>query len=396
MEVVLPLRLAHRAADPRQNLIASPHERLCRSSRGGIGAFMLAASRNVFASLRSFTFASVFVGIGVLAACSSDEKPATPKCDSAKCAPGNTCIMFDGEEKCRKTCSSNADPAASCPFGYTCTDPETGVPPFCMQDTAVRDDGKPLEKKPSGQWGAKCQANLGIENPGCDTAQGFFCYGTAPTDGDAYCTRYDCEKDSDCGAGFWCGKINQTPNVQTAKRTTFGEVQNVCLRRTYCSTCKVDLDCPPIAGTAQHCLEDASGARFCAPECDDNQGCPTEAKCSSYGDFKACNPRAGVCVGDGSLCSPCRVDTDCGDDGLCVKGRYTTEKACAKKSTSSCGTEDKPAQGSCAQDTEVGSKKVLVRCLGAVLEEAPKDYCHGLYLIGKEGGGDVGCWTPNR
>jgi len=369
-----------------------------------MGAFMLAASKSVFTVLRSFTFASVVVGIGILAACSSDEKPAAPTCDSAKCAPGNECLPLDGEVKCRKTCSSNSDPATSCPFGYTCTDTETeGVPPFCIQDTALNAEGKPIEKKPSGQWGAKCQANLGIENPGCDTEQGFFCYGVSPTDGDAYCTRYDCEKDSDCGAGFWCGKINQTPNVQTAKRTTIGEVQNVCLRRTYCSTCRVDLDCPPVGGTPQHCVDDANGGRFCAPECDSSQSCPTEARCATVGDVKVCYPRANVCVGDGSLCSPCRVDTDCGEDGVCVKGQYTTEKTCAKKSTKSCETKNAqgqtvPAQGSCQEDISLEGKEKanLVRCLGAVFEEVPKDYCHGMYLIGTQGGGDIGCWTPDR
>ncbi|MCW5833146.1 MAG: hypothetical protein KIS78_12160 [Labilithrix sp.] len=344
--------------------------------------------------LRSFGFTVICGGLAVLSACSSDPAPAAG-CDSAKCAPGNTCLPFEGETKCRKTCSSNADPATSCPFGYTCTDTQTGDEPFCVQDTAIGFDGQPLQPKTSGQWGAKCQANLGMENPGCDTDQGFYCYGVSPTDGDAYCTRYDCQTDRDCGAGFWCGQANLTPNVGTAKRSTFGEVQNVCLRRTYCSTCKVDLDCPPILGKVQHCIDDASGARVCAPECDGNASCPNEARCADVGvGAKVCYPRATVCVGDGSLCSPCRVDTDCGEDGVCVKGQYTTEKACAKKSTKSCGTSSAPSQGSCPQSLPDGSK-AAVRCLGAVFDEVPEDYCHGIYMIGAEGG-DIGCWTPKR
>lgn len=363
-----------------------------------MGALMRVVSSHRLSSLRSLSVAAIFGGVA-LVACSSDPTLPAP-CDSAKCALGNTCLPLNGETKCRKTCSSNADPATSCPFGYTCTDTEQAdVPPFCVQDTALRPDGNPIEPR-SGQWGAKCQANLGIENPGCDVEQGFYCYGVSPTDGDAYCTRYDCEKDSDCGAGFWCGKINQTPNVMTAKRTTIGEVQNVCLRRTYCATCKVDLDCPPILGTAQHCIEDASGARVCAPECATSRNCPNEARCVDLGfASKVCYPRATACVGDGSLCSPCRVDTDCGEDGVCVKGQYTTEKACAKKSTTSCGTSEDPTQGSCPQELADGSK-APVRCArtrtGEVpTGEVPKDYCHGIFLIGS-GGGDVGCWTPDR
>lgn len=364
------------------------------------GRCMQAASRSSNMTARSFA-ATLFVGISILAACSDEvvqqaAAPSPPACDSAKCAAGNTCLPLDGETKCRKTCESNADPATSCPFGYTCVDQLTGDPAFCVQDTAVNAAGDPLVRKESGQWGAACQPNLGIENPGCDGEQGFRCYGTSPTDGDSYCTRYDCETDSDCGAGFWCGKTNMTPNVKTAKRGTVGQVQNICLRRTYCATCQVDLDCPPVAGKAQHCVADANGAGFCTPECGTTQNCPTEARCRDVGiGAKVCYPRSRLCVGDGSLCSPCRVDTDCGEDGVCVKGQYTTEKTCAKKSATSCGTKAKPTQGSCPTTVPDGSK-ANVRCLGSNFEQVPPDYCHGIYLIGKEGGGDIGCWTPAR
>ena len=345
--------------------------------------------------LPSVLFAVMVASVPLLAACTSDPAPAE-SCDSAKCAPGNTCLPLDGEIRCRKTCSSNTDPATSCPFGYTCTDTETGVPPFCIESTALRADGLPLEKKASGQWGASCQANLGLENPSCDTEQGFYCYGRSPADADAYCTRYDCETDRDCGAGFWCGQVNRTPNVAKETRTTFGVVQKVCLRRTFCSTCTVDLDCPSIRGTPQHCIQDASGARVCAPECDSNQGCPTEARCADVNvGAKVCYPRATVCVGDGSLCSPCRSDVDCGEDGICVEGIYSSEMTCAKKASSPCGTGLDPKPGSCPASVTAGSK-TTVRCLGHLFKSAvPEGYCHGFYPIGKDGG-DVGCWSPAR
>lgn len=351
---------------------------------------MLAVSRGPFSALRSFTILTL-AGAGVLVACSSEViRKAPPACDSSKCAPGNECLPLNGEVKCRKTCSSNADPATSCPFGYTCTDTETGASPFCVQDSAVRDDdGAPLVKKPTGQWGASCQASLGIENPDCDTEQGFWCYGESPTDANAYCTRYYCESDSDCGAGFWCGKINRRPNVQTAKRT-FGEVDRVCLRRTYCAPCRVDLDCPPVKGVAQHCVDDVADGRFCAPECDTSQACLNEAYCGDVGGVKVCYPRAKVCVGDGALCAPCSVDDDCAE-GVCAKGSFTTEKACTKK-VSSCEecpkTLESPARG--------------VGCSREELDTVPKDHCLGLYKLGEPRtpdepqGYDIGCWTPDR
>jgi hypothetical protein len=348
---------------------------------------MLAVSRRSFTALRSFAVVGILGAIAILAACSDDPKTGGPvTCDSAKCAAGNTCLPLNGETKCRKTCTSNADPATSCPFGYTCVDTQTGVAPFCVQDTALRDDGLPIEKKPSGQWGSKCQANLGVTNPGCDSDQGFFCYGTAPTDGDAYCTRYGCELDSDCGAGFWCGQINRAPNVAKAKRS-YGEVDKVCLRRTFCSTCKVDLDCPPVLGRPQHCATDANGGGFCAPECDANEACNNEAKCVALEGLasKICYPRANVCVGDGSVCSPCRVDSDCGADGACVKGSYTTERTCAKK-VGACAE--------CPKDVTAGGKRVI-GCSAEDGDNLPANHCVGLYVIGDQPS-DLGCYTPDR
>lgn len=358
---------------------------------------MLAASRSTGALLRAFAI-FVVIGGGSVLACSSDNT-ATAKCEDSKCAAGNKCLPLNGEIKCRKTCSSNADPSTSCPFNYTCTDTQqAGVPPFCVQDTSVSPDGNPLQKKPTGQWNYKCQANLGLTNPACDTAQGFYCYGISPSDGEAYCTRYGCEADTDCAAGFWCATVNVAPNVANAKRSPIGSVQTVCLQRTYCSPCKVDLDCQPIGGKAQHCVADTGGTTYCAPECDSDQSCHNEAKCVDPGGLgtKVCFPRAGVCVGDGQLCSPCRNDKDCGDDGVCVKGQYTTEHTCAKKSATSCGTKDNITKGSCpATATESGAK---VGCYGQIFSEVPPDYCHGIYSLGsgQEQAPDIGCYTPPR
>jgi hypothetical protein len=358
-------------------------------------AFMLAASNK---TLRSLTLSAIFGVVAAVAACSSDPAPATG-CDDSKCAAGYKCLTLDGEKECRKTCSSNSE-SGSCPFGYTCTDTLSGESPFCVQSTAVRDDGQPLVKKPSGQWGWACQANLGFENEGCDTEQGFYCYGISPTDGDAYCTRYECTDSAECGPGFWCGQINRKPNVTTTKRSAPGDVQNVCLRRTYCATCTSDVDCPTVGGRAQHCVdvEDDGGSKACMPECDSDQACNNEAYCADVGlDAKVCYPRAKACVGDGSLCAPCRVDTDCGDDGVCVKGQYTTERTCAKKSTSSCGTRDELKRGSCPESVDLNNKAVGVACLGAVFDEVPADYCHGVYAIGgKTPSPDIGCWSPKR
>ncbi len=373
--------------------------------------------------------------------------PPITQCDPAKCSAGNECLSMDGDLKCRKPCGSNLDPATSCPSnffcaaanepstippgctkvavaaskvmcapfaaagsrltGYTCADVKptgcvaTGDPAagaFCCNAAPAEQLAKPLcvkefrEVTPGPkQWGAACNPTKGLEkNDDCDTAQGFFCYGTSPADAAAYCTRYDCHANRECTGGFTCATINVAPNVTTAKRT-FHETTTACLRRDYCAPCKADLDCPPLTGRTQHCVPDDNGAGFCTPECTDSNNCNFEAKCiNSLGTGpRTCYPRAGSCVGDASLCSPCRNDADCGDDGACVKGEYTTERSCAKKSTGTCTNNSRK----CTTSSKPGAK------LGCAVPDSsarsPIDnYCYGLYTFSQ--GEDLGCWTPAR
>lgn len=347
-------------------------------------------------------------------ACSSSTGSNAGGCDDSKCLPGNKCLPLAGETKCRKTCSSNSDPATSCPFGYTCVkeDPE----PFCVQDTPG------LTKSDHGQWGASCKPSGGIDqNPDCDTAQGFFCFGIAPDDGAAYCTRYNCETDRDCGATFYCGDANIGPNVKTKKRT-IGQTQKVCLKRDYCSPCVADLDCPPLDGRPQHCIVDSKdGKSFCTPECEKTDNCNRDAKCvvNPNGGKNICFPNAGQCVGDGSYCTPCRSDADCGQDGACTKGQYTQERFCAKKAASACQSGQKP---NCPQAPADDPHKLSVCGTGDPSELEPKDFCAGVYffydpsvkscatdndcpLVAQNQhepcidkvcvtGEDIGCWTP--
>ena len=323
--------------------------------------------------LRVGLVAVVVVVVAVVAACGDDG------CDSSKCAKGNQCLALAGDTQCRKTCSSNTDPSTSCPVGYTCTDTLSGAPPFCVAQKAQ------IKAKDSGQWGFGCLANLGADNPACDTAQSFYCYGESPTDANAYCTRYDCTADDECGPGFWCATINKQPNVLSAARAAVGATQQVCLRRAYCATCKADVDCPTTKGIAQHCIVDAAGASVCAPECDDTSNCPNEAQCANAGFAKKiCYPRAQSCVGDGTLCSPCRSDADC-KDGACVKGEFTTERSCATRADS-CS----------ACPRTVANPERSVACSSKGSDSIPASYCTGVYALGGTAGSDIGCWTPDR
>ncbi len=403
--------------------------------------------KSVFALGANVAVAALAVGLAP--ACSSTPDafdPPITQCDPAKCAPGNLCLAMDGDLKCRKPCTSNADPAGSCPSNYFCSStnvPSTipagctkvdvtpskalcsglsassgtrltafhcpGAKPtgclaadaagnFCCNEAPAETLAQPVCVKifrdvatpGPKQWGAVCDPTKGLEeNPDCDAAQGFFCRGTSPTDATSYCTRYDCLGDRECAAGFSCATINVGPNVATAKRT-YHEVRTACLRREYCAPCNADVDCPPLAGRPQRCVPDQAGAGFCAPECATSKNCNPESKCVDGGiGVKTCYPRAGTCVGDGSLCSPCSNDAQCGDDGLCVKGSYTTERFCAKKSATTCTEKT----NGCPPSSKPG---VEVFCAAP----DPKDpgesdnYCYGTYEIGESR--DAGCYSPAR
>ena len=406
--------------------------------------------KSVFAFGASLTAAALLVAM--LPSCSSTTT-ATPSssgglqttCDETQCLQGNKCLKGDGELKCRRPCSSNNDPATNCPAGAICvagntqstlpiecaksedkavdvcgalsTQGGTKLTPYiclnatpkncvasgdkwCCNDAPSEVYAQPFCKRnvreiKAGpkQWGAGCNATAGLENNvDCDSAQGFFCYGTSPADGASYCTRYDCHADIECAPNFYCATINVAPNVTTSK-PTIHQTTTACLRREYCAPCTADLDCPTLNGLTQHCVPDDNSVGFCAPECSTSQNCPHDAKCVDGGiGVKTCYPRAGVCVGDGGLCSPCRNDADCGDDGACVRGQYTTELSCAKKSEIPCKTGS--VAGTDFKCPASSAPKATIRCRGDAFEQVPKDYCHGLYPFGESA--DVGCWTPAK
>jgi hypothetical protein len=335
--------------------------------------------------LRSASLAALALGLlagfAPSAGCSSSttRAAAPPACDSSKCARGNQCID-DGSgagPTCHEVCT-----AQTCPFGWYCNDGMLSGQPadWCVQGTT------PLTAAP-GQWGTPCSAAGGETNPACDTADGFYCYGLSPTDANAFCTIFHCAQDSDCPGGWWCETVDVEPSLKTANRT-FGQTQSVCKPRDYCSTCRMDHDCPLAAdGTQQHCAQapgasgDEAGAAgsYCTPQCASNANCPLDAtcvtqwpvctpaqgppchsdddcppadgtyqhcdagtctpECGSNSDctgteqtctrLATCQPRAGTCLGAGGFCSPCRSDADCTDHGYCLYADYSTERYCS-------------------------------------------------------------------
>jgi hypothetical protein len=154
----------------------------------------------------------------------------------------------------------------------------------------------------SGQFGAPCAPPMEASNAACDSADGFSCFGTSPTDANAFCTTIDrCQHDSDCPGGWWCAAVNLYPNVTMVDRK-FGPTRQVCIPRAYCAPCQLDHDCLPAAdGRPQHCVSDAQGNGFCTETCSSGANCPLDAACTPH--WKLCLP--------GNPGQPCARDEDC-------------------------------------------------------------------------------------
>ena len=385
--------------------------------------------------------------------CSSGDGGAAA-CVSSRCPSGSECID-DGSghgAACHEVCTRSSE----CPFNSFCND---GQPTsWCVASTY------PIPQLPTGQWGTVCVPTGGeANNPDCDGADGFFCYGTSPTDASAFCTVYGCTADTDCPGGWWCATVNDAPSVKT-NATSYGPTHTACLPREYCAPCKLDHDCPAAAdGTQQHCAADSQGNGYCTTECETDANCALDATCKGWqslctpaqgascqsdedcpaaqgvaqhcdgghctpecgadsdclaaavtpaadgGDAQAsggatpvdgkcqsrglCAPRAGVCVGNGGFCSPCRSDQDC-TNGYCMSGLpYSTERFCSSKSTViPCDTTDaNPAGCPAYKSTNPWTVNACVT--------TPANQCEGFVVLGTAAGQAQelpGCWTANR
>jgi hypothetical protein len=387
---------------------------------------------------RALVFAAATVLALVLAApsgCSSSSSGSA--CGSPGCAAGNDCIDDGSGPACHQVCTSSAD----CPFNWSCND--NPGKSFCVESTY------PVMQLPMGQWGTPCLPSGGEQsNKACDTTDQFSCYGNNPTDANAFCTIIGCV-DTDCPGGWWCATVNAAPNVTTNKQS-FGPTRPVCMPRAYCAPCRLDHDCPAASdGTEQHCVKDTGGDGYCTPTCGGDANCPidatctnwqslctpaqgascrsdddcsplagipqhcdngkcspecgSDADCASVGDAgsapatcawrRTCTPRAGVCLGNGGFCSPCRSDLDC-KNGYCLSGMpYSTERFCSVKSTTlPCDTTTLDPPG-CPKAT-TGDNWLHSGCT-----TSPANQCEGLVTFGTatgQGGGVPGCWTQNR
>lgn len=352
---------------------------------------------------RSFAIAPlVGLGMSILFACSSNKSttPTSTACVDTQCAANNKCINDGNTTECRLVCTSQA----GCPDKYRCVEGGPNNATYCAPLTGYSAGIVPNNK---GQWGAHCAAVLDPKskaavdssldaNPACDTDQSFWCYAQTPTDGEAFCTQYQCQSDSECKGGWYCATINSWPDISHVKRTV-RQTTTVCLPRTYCATCQNDIDCPSVDGATQHCVAGSDGAKFCSPECANDGNCRLDATCQANDatGTNVCIPRAGTCKGDGSFCEPCRSDLDCSGDGVCITEQYSGEKYCGVKSGKACSVVNNALVADCP--TTNAAKTPAVSCQTDTSNPfIPKDYCFGIINFGSTTDEQAdGCWTRN-
>jgi hypothetical protein len=377
-----------------------------------------------------------------------------------QCATQNQCIDdgTGGGATCRRVCTSQMD----CPESYYCNDGLGGMglgPSWCVKFTPKVD---------MGQFGSGCAASKGEgANPDCDWDHGFACYATGTTDANSFCTQFGCSSDSECPPTWWCATQNYGPNA-TSDKLTYGRTRTVCLPRTAagdptfpnlsCSPCKKDFDCFS-GGTPVSCVPGRDGTSFCAKHCSANSNCPIDAVCSppwkvcavtgdagqctgddgcpqANGTFQhcvggtctpecassadcsggadcvngasVCMPRAGVCVGDGTFCAPCRSDDDCAPKpgslgasvarGYCfIRNQDGLERFCSGAANSAdCDGGLNPQ--SCPSTTSTDNWKATL-CTGSPMGMPPSNQCLGLVTFAsssQSGTYIAGCWSQNR
>ncbi len=234
--------------------------------------------------------------------------------------------------------------------------------------------------------GSTSTGGSSIAGVGTPCPFGTECPATAPAcisagvgDATAYCSVYDCEGDSDCPSGLYCG-VRRDPHAICGSNPPKGDnntcgltnepcidlagdattrfegslcmLRKACLYREQCAPCASDADCS--AKPYQKCAA-LGGESRCARECGDSGDCLDDATCESG----VCTPKAGACKATGQFCEPCLDDTDCGDASTMracaeliggMKGCFDFAFATPCTTDSSCPTAPGGKHGSCLDE----------------------------------------------
>ncbi|MBI4706138.1 MAG: hypothetical protein HY744_34010 [Deltaproteobacteria bacterium] len=351
-----------------------------------------------------------------------------PKCDPAKCLPGNTCVgnqcllLCDAHRDCTpgvqecaaaieddtgrpvQVCRYNGRYATNggfgeaCPFGdgqcvgLACPnglhcDPQAcgGNPAACELDLAA------CAGRARCNYG-KCQGtgDACIFNT-CPPEQctPFRCLGAGEGDADAYCTHHDCQGDADCPAGYSCATTRDPHKIcdtNKGNNNFCGKTAEPCIDPKDFGVNGASFFEGALCLLRRTCLKRES----CA-------SCATTLDCTAVPD-QICAPS-----GAASACARlCTGDEHCLADETCTpSGKRTCAMAPALEcaTDADCAPVAKCTQGSCASGAPCAQDADCVA--GSCVERSVCLPCSG--FCRKEGGGgfcdhcvdDTDCGTPD-
>jgi hypothetical protein len=232
---------------------------------------------------------------------------------------------------CQEAAPIACDAQTDCPVGFDCG--------LARPSDASATCYRPAYVLVPGGFGTSCALTaLGCTTQANPCAPGYACEAEVKCDPAAVCTA-TCGADPDCPPTMFCG------TTAAGKRR--------CLVRQSCSRCVVDDQC----GDGARCATDARGERYCARACTSDADCPPpqaneagmapqpfeQCVADAGGKGLVCQPSNGFChgpsalasqVGDGQLCSGCRVGepADCAV-GTCFDDAFSTERFCSQACT---------------------------------------------------------------
>jgi hypothetical protein len=174
----------------------------------------------------------------------------------------------------------------------------------------------------TGQYGTNCALH-----GAADCASGYACVSVREGDPYAYCTTA-CSSDRNCPPEYLCGTEQGDPTMK-------------CIRRELCAPCNLDEQCiTPITADGE-CADDGSGMMVCTKRCDPKgEGCQPVFACTGAPGEETCAHKSGSCFGDGSMCAPCQIDTDCSQTSgsRCIRLYFSGEKFCSPPCGAGCPT----------------------------------------------------------